>query len=215
MFATLIAEAPITRTKSKPIVVRHFLDNRFKIMFTKVKIKLRGNVIRITFDAMNVKKFLFILFCLPILLGFSPLIDEEHPVGAMTWEHVLENYPWMSKGTENYQADSLILSKINLDSTYSWVIFAGTWCSDTYELLPAFAKIANTKEKQGDKVWANWKNKFPLYMLGMDKKRKDSKPYKIKNLPTFILLKSGKEVGRIVETVPLSLEQSILDLVEN
>lgn len=171
-------------------------------------------MIRITFEAMNLKKPLFVLLSSLILLSSYRTNYTEHPVGKMTWEHVEETYSWMSKGIENYQFDSATLSKINLDTSYTWIVFAGTWCSDTYELLPAFAKIANTKSSQGDKAWANWKNKFPLYMLGMDKKLKEAEPYEIESLPTFILLKSGKEVGRIVEIVPESLEKSILGLVK-
>lgn len=124
------------------------------------------------------------------------------------WDKLAKNHEWFLEKSAAYTPDSNIVSQIQLKENQSWLIFAGTWCSDTKHLLPKFHKIALLK---------GWKLKdIPLHMLDMDKKSKKGyeKPYDITHIPTFILLENGKEIGRIVETVPVSMEASLLGLVE-
>ena len=124
------------------------------------------------------------------------------------WDKLAKNHEWFLEKSAAYNPDSSILEQIQLKSNQSWLLFAGTWCSDTKHLLPQFHKIAKLK---------GWKLKdIPLHLLDMDKKSKKGheKPYDIEHIPTFILLENGKEIGRIVETVPESMEVSILELIK-
>jgi thiol-disulfide isomerase/thioredoxin len=73
------------------------------------------------------------------------------------------------------------------------LVFGGTWCDDTKHLLPNF--IATT-DAAG----------FPvdhITLIGVDRNKKTlfnlSETFNITNVPTFIAMKNGKEIGRVVE----------------
>lgn len=73
------------------------------------------------------------------------------------------------------------------------IVFGGTWCGDTKHLLPNF--IATT-DAAG----------FPdnrITLIGVDRNKKTlfnlSEVFGITNVPTFIVMKNGKEIGRVVE----------------
>ena len=74
------------------------------------------------------------------------------------------------------------------------IVFGGTWCEDTQNLLPLFYKLVE-------------KSKYPqrkITLVGVDRNKQSgdglSDKYKITNVPTFIVLKNdGTEAGRVVE----------------
>ena len=73
------------------------------------------------------------------------------------------------------------------------VLFLGTWCHDTQQILPKYLALLEAAE-------------FPdhrLVLIACDRQKTEpSKIYRSLNVvhvPTLILLKEGKEVGRIVE----------------
>ena len=76
---------------------------------------------------------------------------------------------------------------------FTVVIFGGTWCHDTQNLLPVFYRLA-------DKSGFPEKN-ITLIAVDRDKKTINNlqKNYSITNVPTFIIMKDGKEMGRVVE----------------
>lgn len=73
------------------------------------------------------------------------------------------------------------------------MFFGGTWCHDTQNLWPIFYRLI-------DKSGYPEKN---ITLIAVDRKKKTlyklSKKYRITNVPTFIVLAKGKEVGRVVE----------------
>lgn len=74
-----------------------------------------------------------------------------------------------------------------------FLIFGGTWCSDTQNILPKFFKL---QELSGidDK---------DVSFIAVDHKKQTfgnlASTFKVVNVPTIIVLKDGKEVGRVVE----------------
>ncbi len=77
--------------------------------------------------------------------------------------------------------------KVNL------VIFGGTWCEDTQFILPKFFKL---QEQAGFADNA-------ISFFGVDRSKKTlgniNEAFHITNVPTIIVMKDGKEVGRVVE----------------
>ncbi len=76
---------------------------------------------------------------------------------------------------------------------FTMLIFGGTWCEDTQNLLPKFYKLAD-------------KSGYPetrITLIAVDRQKTALNnlhtTYNIVNVPTFIVLKDGKEVGRVVE----------------
>ena len=76
---------------------------------------------------------------------------------------------------------------------FTLLVFGGTWCEDTQNLLPKFYQLIDASG-------------FPenqINLLAVDRKKKTVKNlhfiYKITNVPTFIVLKKGLEIGRVTE----------------
>ena len=74
-----------------------------------------------------------------------------------------------------------------------FVIFGGTWCEDTQFILPKFFKL---QEMSGVAD-----NRISLFGVNRAKKSLASiaDAFNIINVPTIIIMKDGKEAGRVVE----------------
>ena len=73
------------------------------------------------------------------------------------------------------------------------VIFGGTWCEDTHFVLPKFFKMQEASGFPEDRI--------TLYAVDRNKKTTGTiaEDYHIINVPTIIVMKDGREVGRVVE----------------
>lgn len=87
------------------------------------------------------------------------------------------------------------------------LVFMGTWCSDSKREVPRFLRIVDGSGMTAADV--------DLYGLDRKKKSPDGleEKYAIERVPTFIFLRKGKEIGRIVETPRTTLEGDILDIL--
>jgi hypothetical protein len=87
------------------------------------------------------------------------------------------------------------------------VIVLGTWCSDSHEQVPKFLKVLDKMRFDEER----------LKMICVDREKLggevDVLPYNVVFVPTFIFLKNGKEIGRIVETPIRTLEVDMLGIV--
>jgi len=72
-----------------------------------------------------------------------------------------------------------------------FLVFGGTWCNDTKYILPKFFTLLDAGSFPRDQVT----------LVGVDRDKKTvnhlSEIMHITSIPTFILLKNGKEVGRV------------------
>ena len=113
-------------------------------------------------------------------------------------------FSWFKKGYDAYKPAAAALKVIKPQATALHIeVFGGTWCDDTQGLLPKFYKVAD-EAKIAD-------SQITLHLVNRDKKTKDgtSDKYKIVNVPTYIIIKDGKEIGRIVESVKTSIEADL------
>lgn len=87
------------------------------------------------------------------------------------------------------------------------VVFIGTWCSDSRREVPRFLRIA-------DEVGMD-QSRYMLYALDRGKSSPEGteKSYGVERVPTFIFLRGGKEIGRIVESPRTTLEGDILTIL--
>ncbi len=73
------------------------------------------------------------------------------------------------------------------------IIFGGTWCEDTQNLLPQFYRLADASGYADSSIT----------LVGVDRNKKTldnlSDAFHITNVPTFIVMKDGKEIGRVIE----------------
>jgi thiol-disulfide isomerase/thioredoxin len=115
--------------------------------------------------------------------------------------------PWFKEEYQRYSPQSTILDSIRgrIDSL-SVIVFLGTWCSDTHRELPRFLKIIETENIPISIL--------ELHALNHKKQSGDVLPvaFGIRYVPTFIFIKNGKEIGRIVEMPKMSLEEDIVEI---
>lgn len=76
---------------------------------------------------------------------------------------------------------------------FQMLIFGGTWCPDTQNLLPQFYRVADAAGYADSSIT----------LIGVDHAKTTfdnlHKTFHLIDVPTFIVMKNGKEVGRVVE----------------
>ena len=106
-------------------------------------------------------------------------------------------FQWFSANQTGYtpNAEAVQALRVKGDQV-QFLVFGGTWCDDTKYLLPKFFSLldaASFPEKQ-------------LTLVGVDHDKRTtthlSEDMHITHVPTFIVLKDGKEVGRVEEYGP-------------
>lgn len=164
----------------------------------------------------NIFLFLFLMITIPANAqnDFDKIIDKE--TGATIFKgrfniEAIEKQPdftWFAKGVEAYKPDEGTLQTLKLKD-YDIVVLMGTWCEDSQILVPKLYKALRMIN-------------YPfthLQIVGVDRakegKYKEKAFYNLEFVPTIILFKEGKEVGRIVETVNESIEKDLLKLTNN
>jgi thiol-disulfide isomerase/thioredoxin len=103
-------------------------------------------------------------------------------------------FTWFSQNQQGYVPEQAALQtfRANKDSI-SFIAFGGTWCDDTKFILPKFFVLADAAGLPQEKIT----------VIGVDHNKKTiqhlSETFGIVNVPTIIVMKNGKEVGRVVE----------------
>jgi thiol-disulfide isomerase/thioredoxin len=89
------------------------------------------------------------------------------------------------------------------------LVFLGTWCGDSKREVPRFLKIADHAGISFQRI--------RLYGVDRSKKSTDglTDRYNIVSVPTFIFLKDGVEIGRIVEHPEVSIEADMIAILAN
>lgn len=156
-------------------------------------------------------------FCGLLLLLFAACTSSKQITSAPV---PLKPYETIYNGSEKTLKGLLKRSDIENDTSFKWfqqtyqlgtanaaavnafkkngtkfqiVIFGGTWCEDTQNLLPQFYKLAD-------------KASYPdssISLIGVDRQKTTlnnlHNAFHIISVPTFIVMKDGKEIGRVVE----------------
>ena len=146
------------------------------------------------------------------IFGFVACTTPFQSFGEFSRDQ-LENSTHNNWFLENYNAHPLnkaLVSQIHsLFDDIEVTIYMGTWCEDSQREVPAFFKII-------DALGANDQVQ-PIVGLNEDKVSHDGSAEQagVTNVPTFILSKDGQEINRIVEFPIISLEQDILDILQD
>jgi thiol-disulfide isomerase/thioredoxin len=127
--------------------------------------------------------------------------DPKHPevkiVRGLINKYQIQNdtaFKWFGPNQGGYKADTATLNAFErAKGKYQFVVFGGTWCEDTQFILPKFFKL---QEQSG----------FPdeeITLFGVNRAKTSlgniAGAFNITNVPTFIVMKNGKEIGRVVE----------------
>ena len=145
------------------------------------------------------------------IFGFVACTTPFQSFGEFSRDQ-LENSTHNNWFLENYNAHPLnkvLVSQIDsLFDDIEVTIYMGTWCEDSQREVPGFFKIVDALEAN-DQVQ-------PIVGLNEDKVSHDGSAEQagVTNVPTFVFSKDGEEINRIVEFPIISLEQDILDILQ-
>ena len=118
-------------------------------------------------------------------------------LGHLTRDDLRAYVPWQPLFAEPYAPDPAALAAIKANaSDVTVLLIVATWCPDSRREVPRFFAImdgAGISERQ-------------LMMVGVDRTKKDAEglteKWGITRVPTFVFLRNGQELGRVVESVP-------------
>lgn len=117
---------------------------------------------------------------------------------------------WYTPEHDGYTLDETAVATLKKEklNSYNITVVLGTWCEDSHREVPRLFKIlesANYPEAKLDIIAVNRKKEAPGGEEG---------PLNIQKVPTVILKKYGREVGRIVES-PVSgyLERDLVEII--
>lgn len=116
--------------------------------------------------------------------------------GFITREDLLKDsaFQWFQENQAGYKpyAEAVSILKKHSDSI-QLIAFSGTWCSDSKFVIPKFYVLLDSAG-------------FPqqrLTMIGVDREKTTTshlaEAFNITGIPTLIVMKNGKELGRVVE----------------
>ncbi|MFT4094672.1 MAG: thioredoxin family protein [Niabella sp.] len=104
------------------------------------------------------------------------------------------SFGWFAENEKIYQPAANIVKAFTAQKdSVSYLAFFGTWCPDSHYVIPRFLKII---EQAGI-------DKQQVSLFALDRTKKDVAHFasnlKVLQVPTIIVLKNGKEAGRVVE----------------
>ncbi len=124
--------------------------------------------------------------------------DEQRKVlrGLITRADIEDDtaFSWFKKNYNLGKPDAAAVAAFKQHATdFHVLIFGGTWCPDTQNLLPQFYRLADAAGYADSSIT----------LVGVDHSKTTldnlNKTFHLINVPTFIVLKNGKEVGRVIE----------------
>lgn len=102
---------------------------------------------------------------------------------------------WYQKEFNEYALDQKAVSELRKDkfNSYNLIVFMGTWCEDSHRDFPRLMKILDELKYPDSR----------LTIIAVNRKKEsptgDEVKYNIQKVPTIIVEKYGKEIGRIIE----------------
>ena len=147
-----------------------------QLLLSVVKSQTKQQYVAITDSADNNAK---------MLIG---IIDKNDLLGDTSFN-------WYAESQRIYSnPDTALVNafKNNKDKIY-FLVFGGTWCEDTQFILPKFYK---TQEASGFP-----ENRITIFAIDRNKNGTGNLAYamNITHTPTIVVMKNGKELGRLVE----------------
>ena len=117
---------------------------------------------------------------------------------------------WFADGLKSFEPDMVVVNKLKpLLKDIEIKAFMGTWCSDSQREIPQLYKILDVADYNYDK--------FKLITVDHDKTTPQSleEGLDIDYVPTIILYRNGKEIGRFVEYAKETLEKDLYTIASD
>lgn len=139
--------------------------------------------------------------------------DGKMLLGAQTLDQFRKEpfKTWFDEEYNRYKVDQPSLAELRKEklNSYNLVVFVGSWCEDSHREFPRLIKILESLKYNKDRmqiIAVNRKKESPAGEEG---------PYNIHKVPTIVVKKYGKEVGRIIEMPETGfLEKDLLNILK-
>jgi thiol-disulfide isomerase/thioredoxin len=127
----------------------------------------------------------------------KPILIRAHPglTGEMSMDKLWETVPVWRSVMEGYQPNASAVAALKANKTDAKVTLVyGTWCPDSKNYVPRLVKALR----------AAGNDKIQVKLIGVDNQFREPvdtvQPRRITNVPTVIVEREGREVGRVIET---------------
>jgi thiol-disulfide isomerase/thioredoxin len=138
----------------------------------------------------------------------APAPEPPALVGAATREQVEAVPEWVQAEVDAKPDAGAAQALAAVEPGAEVTVYLGTWCSDSRREVPRFWKAVDA---------AGGSVPFAVRYVAVDHAKKEPagllKQDDVRFLPTIIVRRGGREVGRIVETSPHGVEQDLLALL--
>jgi thiol-disulfide isomerase/thioredoxin len=134
--------------------------------------------------------------------GYEVLVDPNHPEKKMLrgtiQKTLLANdtaFAWYAMNHKSYAPSADLVQTVasSVEKNVYFIVFGGTWCSDTQFILPRMLKLFEQANVPDDRI----------VLIAVDRQKKTIGPLaqamQATNVPTVIVMQQGKELGRVVE----------------
>jgi thiol-disulfide isomerase/thioredoxin len=148
------------------------------------------------------------LWIFVLLSGVVPATDLPLLEGELSRGEILAQLTPYQERFDAYQPDEAVIKEFPPlpDSLEIFAVF-GSWCDDSLEQVPKFMKILDRLGVPGEKV----------HLIAVNRSKQDPEGLTagmaVERVPTFIVFRSGREIGRIVESPKKSLERDLKQIL--
>lgn len=117
--------------------------------------------------------------------------------------------PWYSEEYKHYEVNEEVLATLSdqmMLGLYVRIVL-GTWCPDSQREVPRFYKIMDAlgvPESDISMICVDTHKMAPSTMVDT---------LNIERVPTFIIYRNGNELGRVVESPKISLEEDLRNIL--
>lgn len=118
-------------------------------------------------------------------------------------------FQWFVQGQKSFTPNPDVVKQYTaVKDSVNILVFGGTWCDDTKHLLPNFMATTDAAGFPSNRI----------ILIGVDHDKKTlfnlAEAFNIINVPTFIAMKNGKEIGRVVEYGRMGMpEKELAELI--
>jgi thiol-disulfide isomerase/thioredoxin len=142
----------------------------------------------------------------------SPAAQTHVLVGPVTREQVEGAVPeWVKDAAAARPDGEAAMALAQVTPGAEVIVFLGTWCSDSRREVSRLWRALDDAGAAGGDL------PFALRYVGVDEQKREPAAavaeFGLKYMPTFVVRRDGKEVGRIVEISPHAIEADLLALL--
>ena len=121
---------------------------------------------------------------------------EKSLKGIISREILLADtsFHWYAQNLKGYTPNALAINNLKKQAdSIELLVFMGTWCEDSQFIIPKLFTLVNASGFPESK----------LSLFGVDRNKTTishlAEALKVTNVPSIIVFKNGKEIGRVVE----------------